>query len=157
MKLSTRVDIEAPIEYVFSVLTDFASLERQAMRRGIEVTRTDTAPARGAAWDVVLDYRGKTRAISARVVEFETPEHLLVRSETSGVQMLLSVELLTLSRSHTRMMLALDMRAQTLPARVLLQSMKFGKNKLTRKLSTRVGSWGKDIEGRFCAGQTQLT
>jgi uncharacterized protein YndB with AHSA1/START domain len=157
MKLSTRVDIEAPIEYVFSVLTDFASLERQAMRRGIEVTRTGLAQARGAAWDVVLDYRGKTRALSARVVEFETPELLLVRSESSGVQMMLSLELLTLSRSHTRMVLGLDMRPQTLPARILLQSVKFGKSKLTRKLSTRVDSWGKDIENRFCAGQTQLS
>jgi len=37
MKFAAREDIEAPIEYVFSQISDFPALERSALRRGADV------------------------------------------------------------------------------------------------------------------------
>lgn len=37
MKFSTRKDIEAPLKFVFNRISDFAAIERQIMRRGVEL------------------------------------------------------------------------------------------------------------------------
>lgn len=48
MKISTRRDIDAPIEEVFAAVTDFDRFERQALRRGAEVVREDPGDPGGA-------------------------------------------------------------------------------------------------------------
>ena len=52
MKLTTRQDIEAPLDFVYARLTDFDHFERMAMRRGAEIERTDRlkTPGIGMAW-----------------------------------------------------------------------------------------------------------
>ena len=42
MKLASKKDVEAPIAQVWAALTDFETWERAAMRRGVEVARTDS-------------------------------------------------------------------------------------------------------------------
>ena len=59
MKFSTRQDIEAPIEFEFSRVTDFESFERQGMRRGVEVSREDPtgSPGMGSKWAIRAKFR----------------------------------------------------------------------------------------------------
>ena len=47
MKLSSRYDVEAPITQVFAELVNIDQWERAAMRRGADITRTDTVKASG--------------------------------------------------------------------------------------------------------------
>ena len=42
MKFSAREDIDGAIEDVFRFLTDFEAFERQAIRRNVDVQRTDS-------------------------------------------------------------------------------------------------------------------
>jgi len=53
MKFSSREDIEAPISYVFTRLSDVPAFERLAMRRGVQLRRVDRMSdiAVGAAWE----------------------------------------------------------------------------------------------------------
>ncbi|GAB1361957.1 hypothetical protein MASR1M32_11930 [Rhodobacter sp.] len=71
MKLTTRQDIEAPLDFVHAKLTDFDQFERMAMRRGAEVERTDrmrtTGP--GMAWKVRFAYRRRQRAVQVRLTD----------------------------------------------------------------------------------------
>ncbi len=59
MKLATRHDVEAPIDAVFRELTDFAQMERMAMRRGYEIARLAEADGAsvGMAWRIGFHYR----------------------------------------------------------------------------------------------------
>ena len=48
MRFSSKQDVEAPMEPIFQILTDFETWETAAMRRGIEVERKDTLIQPGA-------------------------------------------------------------------------------------------------------------
>ena len=73
MHLSSRTDIEAPLEFVHAALADFDHWERAGMRRGAEVNRTDKlrSPGVGMSWKVRFQFRGKERVVDIRLVGIE--------------------------------------------------------------------------------------
>ncbi len=86
MKFTTREDIEAPIEHVFAAVTDFDGFERQALRRGAEVTRKDTMgkPGVGSEWNLKFTFRGKRREVDARIAKFDMPNGLPQTAARAG-------------------------------------------------------------------------
>ena len=151
MKFSTRQDIEAPIEFVFLRATDFASFERQALRRGVEIERVDENEETcvGLQWSARFSFRGKPRRVQAELTDYEEPHRLFFQSVSGGVEANMEVELLPLSRQRTRVRLGLTLMPRTLPARLLVQSLKFAKNNLDDRFAKRVKLFGRDVEDRY--------
>ncbi|MGR3662863.1 MAG: SRPBCC family protein [Paracoccaceae bacterium] len=151
MKFSTRQDIEAPIDYVFACAADFSNIEKQAMRRGIAIERTDelTEDGIGMCWKAGFSYRGKPRNIEAELTQFEAPNNIVIRSVSGGLDGDFDVEFLPLSRNRTRVHIGLQMSPKSLTARLLIQSLKFAKSSLDTRFSKRVASFGADIENRY--------
>lgn len=150
MKLSTREDIEAPIAYVFGHISDFAILERRALRQGAQVNRRGAGPvAGGAIWDVAFKFRGRDRNVVATLTQFDLEQAMTVESVSDGLVVTTHVELVALSPARTRVMVAIDLKARTLTARLLVQSLKLAKAKLTTRLKTRVLDYAEDIEDRY--------
>ncbi|AVW92915.1 SRPBCC family protein [Celeribacter baekdonensis] len=143
MKFSTRQDIEAPAEFVFERLVDFEGLERQAMRRGINVNRKSPSQPRGvgAGWTLKVPFRGKLRDLVAEIREYDAPNGLMVDAKSGGLDMILTADLLALSPQRTRMTLGYDVRPNTLSARILVQSVKFAKGTLQKRFETRVSKF----------------
>lgn len=150
MKLSTRHDIAAPIEYVFERASDFETFERQALRRGISIERVDELPAPdvGMRWNAEFQYRGKRRKLQAELSRFDKPNGLLIQSVSGGVEADFDVEFLPLSRNRTRVRVGLELVPRTITARLLVQSLKLGKARLHERLNARIGKLGKEIEAR---------
>lgn len=147
MKFSTREDIEAPIEHVFAHISDFANFERRALRHGGNVVRIDGGPLRiGSAWDIAFKFRGRDRQMRAEVTHLDEPNGYVVTTLSGGMSIVTEVELVALSRGRTRLLVAMDLRAKTLTARLLLQSMKLAKTKLTKRYKARVLEFAEDIE-----------
>lgn len=148
MKFSTREDVEAPIGDVFAAVTDFESFERQAMRRGAEVTRTDGhgKVGVGSAWLMKFDFRGKPRELKAEVVEFETPDGFAAESESGGLEGYVTVDLVSLSPTRTRLQVGLELTPHNLTSRLLVQSLKFAKGKLNKRFSKRIWQFSRDVE-----------
>jgi len=69
MNFNTREDIEAPIDFVFEQITDFATFERSIMRRGGDVDRLAIGEADGldAQWRVKFQMRGVERDVTATI------------------------------------------------------------------------------------------
>ncbi|MBV1866364.1 MAG: SRPBCC family protein [Marinosulfonomonas sp.] len=157
MKFSTRQDINAPVEFVFERATDFGSFERQAMRRGVEIERVDENDENcvGMQWSAKIPFRGKLRRVRAELTEYDAPHRLFFQSVSGGVEANMEVELLPLSRQRTRIRLGLTLLPRTLPARLLVQSLKFAKNNLDDKFAKRVISFGRDVEDRH-AGKRNI-
>ncbi|OIP85499.1 MAG: hypothetical protein AUK37_04160 [Rhodobacterales bacterium CG2_30_65_12] len=150
MKMATREDITAPIEAVFEHLADFDGFERAAMRRGAEVARIDalSAAGPGMAWHVGFSYRGRARKANIELADFDAPERIRAMVASTGVDMELVVELVAMSRSRTRMNLSLDLRPRTIPARMMVQSLKLARQTVLKRFRQRVGDYAADLEAR---------
>lgn len=151
MKFSTREDVEAPIEEVFDTICEFSRYERAAMRRGAEVRRLDTLTkaGEGAEWFVRFMLRGKERELNLQVSQFNRPEEMVVSFSSQGIVGEMSFELIALSLRKTRMIVALELRPLTLPARLFLQSLKLTKTTLNRRYEERVAEYVSSLEKRI--------
>lgn len=151
MKFSSREDIEAPIDHVFERVTDFNGFERQALRRGADIQRVDAGavPVVGSSWDVAFKFRGKDRKMKATISQLDAPTVLQIDTVASGISGATTVELVALSRNRTRISASIDLTAQNLSARLLLQSLKLAKGNLTRKFKMRITDFAEDIEDRY--------
>ncbi len=150
MKFSSKEDIEAPIARVFEMLSDFDALERQAMRRGIDVERTHTLsePGLGMSWHALFDLRGKRQDIDVVVSAFDPPNSIHLTSDTQGLPGLTTLELIALSPNRTRLAVEIDLKPKTLSARLLVQSMKLAKANLVKRFKLRVADYAKALEDR---------
>lgn len=153
MKFSSREDIEAPIDHVYAAVTDFGAYERQALRRGADVRRTDgSGPAvLGSTWDVAFSYRGKDRKLKAKLVRYDD-QGLQLDTTSSGIDGQTVIDLVPLSPKRTRLAVSIEMKAKSLPARLLLQSLKLAKASLTTRFKKRVADFASDVESRYKPG-----
>ena len=151
MELKTRDDIEAPIAFVFAQVTDFLAFERQALRRGASVRRTDDLeqPGPGMAWEAAFKFRGKERKLDAQMAEFDPTDFYIINIASGGVTGKTNVDLVALSRGRTRLTVRTELAANGLTARLLLQSLRLARANLLRRLSIRVTAYARDIEDRF--------
>ena len=154
MKFSTRYDLEAPIAYVFERSTDFKSIERQGLRRGINIERADDLRENGVgmSWKAEFSYRGKPRRVQALLADYDAPERMLIQSVSGGIAADFEVEFFPLSRNRTRIRIGLQMLPNTLPARLLVQSLKFAKSNLDERFANRVEQFCTEIEDSYRQG-----
>jgi len=144
MKLSAREDIEAPIDFVFERVSDFALLERSAMRRGVEVVRSEAEGK--TTWALAFAFRGRPRNATVALEKVESPSLLVAGFSSGGLAGQTIVELIALSRNRTRLSISVDFAPPTLSARLMVQSLRLAKMTITRRFKTRVADIAEEIE-----------
>ncbi len=151
MKFATKEDIEAPIDHVFQMLSDFENFERSALRRGAEIERLDSlaAPAAGAAWNIRFLMRGKERQLKLDLVEYVPSTEMVFKATSPGMNGTMHIDLVALSRQRTRMNMVAEITPQTLTARLFVQSLKLARANLSKRLDTRMASMARDMEERY--------
>lgn len=150
MKFTTREDIAADINYVFASVSDFDGLERAALRRGAEVMRTDTlsAPGEGMSWKAIFAFRNRERTADMKLTHYDAPNALTLFSKISGIDAEVRVDLLALSPQRTRLSLDVELKPKSIPARLMLQSVKLARNNMVKKFRRRVADYAQNIEDR---------
>ncbi|WP_299025579.1 SRPBCC family protein [uncultured Sulfitobacter sp.] len=150
MKFSTKEDVEAPIAAVYDMLCDYEVFERAAMRRGADIQRTDTksVPGVGTSWRAAFNLRGKRRQVDIETVTFDKPNEMVLECRSQGLLTMMTIELVALSKSRTRVMVSFDIKPLNLSARLLVQSLKLAKTSLTKKYKLRVAEFAKQMEDR---------
>ncbi|WP_299920799.1 SRPBCC family protein [uncultured Pelagimonas sp.] len=151
MELTAREDIEAPLDRVFAEITDFEGIERQVLRRGIDVQRTNDPGevAEGLSWEAGFKFRGKTRTAAIELAQYSAPEQMVFDSVSGGLEARTTVDLVALSRSRTRIGVTTEFVPKTLSARLLVQSLKLAKGGLDKRFKTRMAHLAKDLENRL--------
>ena len=154
MKFSAREDIEAPIGYVYGRVSDFAGFERRALRQGAQINRRKEGDIQlGAIWDIAFAFRGRERKVQAELIRLDAEQSIEIESQSDGLFALTQVDLVPLSATRTRVLVAFDMRAKTLTARLLLQSLKLAKTKMTKRFKARVLDYAENVEDDYRRGQ----
>lgn len=151
----TTEDIQAPVEMVYRSVSDFDNFERSALRRGLEVRPMDQNALAGAVrgWNVGFQYRGKKRESEARLVDVVPEQGFSIKGNSSGIHGDMTVDLVALSKKRTRLKVTMEMSAKTLSSRLLLQSMKLAKTKLSQRFEKRVSILAQDLEDGYMSGK----
>ena len=150
MQVTGTEDVAAPIEHVFAELTAFDALERQAMRRGIEVRRQfrGAEPQLGEGWDATFRFRGKERTAKITLTGFAAPDTVRFAGVIGGLETDTLIELVPLSPNRTRVNLVVKMSPKTLSARLLVQSFKLARSNINKRLKKRMSQFARDIENK---------
>lgn len=150
MQFSSKEDIEAPVGVVFEMISEFETFERSAIRRGVEVQRVGQSQnkAAGMAWDARFNVRGKPRNLRLNLKRYDPPSLMSFDAHSKGVDGTVAIELLALSPRRTRLSFDIELTANTLAARLFLQSLKLARKNLTRRFKLRLAEFAKDIEDR---------
>lgn len=150
MKLATKKDIEAPIAQVWAALSDFEAWETAAMRRGVEVERTDKMPRPGIgmSWRSAFQFRGRSRKATVQVTDMQGPTVLGIGLGTDAVDVGSKVELIEMSARRTRIHVTAEVKPRSLGARLFLQSLRLARNKVDRKFDSKIGLMALELEVR---------
>lgn len=151
MKFNAKQDVEAPIAFVFKYLTDFDLWERSAMRRGAQVERADNLSAAGAgmAWNASFRYRGKTRNVTASILQLADPNNVRIGLQSRAIKGQLNLDLLEMSTKRTRLHATFDVTPRNLTARLFIQSLRLARARMDRKYAFRVAQVIADIETAY--------
>jgi hypothetical protein len=156
MNFVSRADVEAPIDYVFESLSDFGGFEKAALRRGAEVVRIDTLakPARGAQWQALFTMRQKPRKVLITLEGYEPHTTMRFDGESKNIQGVLTIDLVELSAHYTRVQVRMDLRPTNLTARIMLQSMRLAKARLSERFKARAETFARGIQDRYHSGMS---
>lgn len=151
MEFTTKEDIEASVDRVFAEISDFETIERSVLRRGVDVRRKDklNGPCEGMTWEAGFRFRGKIREAVVTLSKYDPPNSMEFHTLSGGLETHTVVDCVALSRSRTRISVVIEMQPKTLSARLLVQSLKLAKGNLNKKFRVRAADYAKDLEDRL--------
>lgn len=151
MQFSSVQDVNAPLDFVFGQISDFESYEGYAMRIGAQVERRDKLPRKGPGmiWNVIGDFRGKTRDVDVELLEYR-PDNLLKFLMTSkGIEARADFEAMALTRKQSRIKMSVNVVPKSISARLVLQSAKLARGSLNKKFNHRFWTYANYIENNY--------
>ena len=150
MRLFVQEDLEIGRDDAFREVVDLDFLERQLLRRGVDLVRTDEmqCPGVGASWSAGVEMSGHRRTGQARITRWAPPEAALLEVDSGGLAAELLAEFNALSRTSTRLRVTLDLRARRLRDRMFLHSLQLTKKRLSGRLCGLVEGFAREAERR---------
>lgn len=151
MEFTAEHDIKAPIEFVYDQVTDFAALETYIMSAGAFVERTDETEGvnPGMSWRIDGTVRGRHRIIDIELVDLAVQEQLGYEIKSKDMTTQMTIELVPLDRTLTRIVSRVAPEAHSISARLILQSARLAQRTLEKRLKKRLSNYGAQIEERY--------
>ena len=147
MKFVATEDIAAPIDAVWSRVSDLDRFERRLSARVDGLARSPDGPAApGTRWTGRAEVMGRTREIGVRLERMTVPTLLVAVAEGEGMTVSLTAGLEALAADRTRLTVTTEAQAQSLTARLMLQSVKLARQNIVRRYKARVADFAATIE-----------
>jgi hypothetical protein len=151
MKFSAKQDVDAPAAFVFAAFSDFDAWERAGLRRGAEITRTDSLSGvtSGMTWQVKFMFRSKMRTVDIRLDQIIAPQRMEFLAQSPAMEASMVVEIAEMSALRSRIHIVSDVSPRTLTAKLFIQSLRLARAKADRKYALRVSEIATDISARY--------
>jgi hypothetical protein len=151
MKFKLSEDVDAPLPLVWDRFTDFHGFEEDARGRGVEVSRVGnwSKTVEGVEWRGAVTIRGKRRAISSKVARMQENELCVLESRIGGMDCLYEMSFVELAPEVTRVSLVLNLSADTLTARLILQTLKLARGRVMQRLQGILARQGNAAEAAY--------
>lgn len=155
MKLTAKTDLDAPAGFVYACLAVHAAWERDAAQRGIEIERPVDMPLSGlgAGWLVKVPFRGQPVAILLRLEQQVPPERLGFAMQSKAIEGDFVLNVIELSPRRTRLQLVMEVKARTIAARLLLNTLTLARGRVQARVEKRVRQIGAMILDRHLRGK----
>ncbi|WP_425091455.1 hypothetical protein [Tropicimonas sp. S265A] len=150
MQLRSTEILHGHIEDVFAALSDFAAAEAAAMERGLDVQRRDAlgTPGEGMQWKVAFFARGRDREAEFELVKYTRPTGMRYEGHVGGLLFETSVACRVLDSNSTEVTVSTKLRARSMSAKVLLQSMKLARGRVVQRYRKGVRRLLHQVESR---------
>jgi hypothetical protein len=136
MKFKVSEDVDAPADITWARFTDFSGVEAEIRGRGADLSRVGnwTDAAAGCGWRGQVTVRGRLRPITSDISAFQAPERCEIRTSVGGMDAVYEMTFLHLRPDMTRVQAVLDLSAQSLSARLALQTLKLARGRVMQRL-----------------------
>lgn len=150
MQLNATEILTGHIEEVFDELADFARAERAAMDRGISVERLDAlgAPDAGVKWKIGFFARGRDREAEMEVTKFTRPTLIRYEGQVGGLVFETNVACRVADSNATEVTVSTKLRAKSMSARVLLQSLKIARRRVQKRFRKSIRTLLREVESK---------
>ena len=154
MKLTASEPVAIPIAALWAEVTKFEQFEAGLKKRGVELERYgDYPPGVGTWWTASFKLAGRTLKAEAHVVRMTAPTTLALEGSGTGVDGQVSVVLTELDAARTQLDLAVELKAKSIGAQVILQPLRLAQGKLQGELDERLAHIARSMEARHAARQ----
>jgi hypothetical protein len=150
MQLNVTEILTGHIEEVFGALSDFPAAERAALDAGVKVRRLDAhaAPTEGMRWQVGFYARGRDREAEIELVKYTRPTLIRYEGHVGGLHFETDVACRVVDSNATEVSVSTKLRARSMPARVLIQSMKLARRRVVQRYRNNVRRILRKVEAR---------
>lgn len=151
MQFKTSEAVTGPIDVVFDALSDMTRHEREALARGLKVERLDALPqpAPGMRWRVPFHAKGRDRVAEIELVKLARPTGMRFEGRVQGLLIEADVDCRVLDAEATEVTVTTKLRAKSISAKVILQSMKLARPSLAKQYRQRVRKSLQKLEDRI--------
>lgn len=151
MNLETTYDLDAPADYVFGRITDHADFEALLMGYGANIERLDDERSLnvGMTWSIDGVFRGKQRQVEVALTRLTENELVSYASISKDVNASVDMKLEALSANQTRFSVDLTPKANTISARLILQSAKLARKTLEKRVNRRFADFCQRLEDDY--------
>ncbi|MEL6203835.1 MAG: SRPBCC family protein [Pseudomonadota bacterium] len=168
MDFHAEIEIDLPQADVWSVVSDFETVEALVADRGGRLDRLEghhhgaaTAdghtPGLGTAWNGMFPVKGREIEFRAEVVRFEAPERLDLEIEGNGLTGESELALADGAEGGTLMRIRVKIEGHSLRAKVFLQPLRLAHGALQTRFAERMGNIARSIEAMAAAKAEQPT
>lgn len=156
MKFKVSEDVDAPADLTWARFTDFSGIEAEALGRGAELARVGnwTDPTAGCGWRGSAKIRGRVRPVSAEITSLSGPEACVITTTVGGMEAVYEMTFLELRPNMTRVQVVLDLSANTLSARLALQTLKLARGRVMQRLQGLLARQGNLAEDDYRRSMT---
>lgn len=151
MKFKVSEDVDAPADITWARFTDFTGIEAEALGRGAELSRVGNwaSPTAGCGWRGSAKIRGRVRPVASEISVLDGPERCEIKTTVGGMEAVYDMTFLELRPDMTRVQVTLDLSANTLSARLALQTLKLARGRVMQRLQGLLARQGNLAEDDY--------